>query len=89
MSLRRVQDRSGTASCHSGGGLQPWSLEPIERPAPLQVPGAEVAVYRVKDPVKGDDSSLYDDGVLDAEIATEQVGTALQAPTSQLVAVTH
>ena len=44
------------------------------RPALLQVPGAEVAVYRVKDPVRGDDSSLYDDGVLDADIATDQVG---------------
>ena len=76
MSLRRVQERSET------GSHQLWStaLEPapIPRPATLQVPGAEVAVYRVKDPVKGDDSSLYDDGVLDAEIATDQVSRIWQ-----------
>ena len=44
-------------------------------------------MYRVKDPVKGDDSSLYDDGVLDADIATTQVGTAFRASFTQLVAV--
>ena len=39
----------------------------------LQVPGAEVTVYRVRDPVKGDDHSLFDEGVLDAPVASVQV----------------
>lgn len=38
-----------------------------------QVPGAEVRVYRVKDPVRGDDPQYFEDGVLDAEPITEQV----------------
>ncbi|KAL3148533.1 hypothetical protein ABBQ38_013970 [Trebouxia sp. C0009 RCD-2024] len=37
-----------------------------------QVPGAEVRVYRVKDPVRGDDPQYFEDGVLDAEPITEQ-----------------
>ena len=40
-----------------------------------QVPGAEVTVYRVQDPVKGDDHSLYDEGVLDAPVVTHEVDT--------------
>lgn len=39
----------------------------------MQVPGAEVRVYRVKDPVRGDDPQYFEDGVLDAEPITEQV----------------
>ncbi|EIE24075.1 flavo protein WrbA [Coccomyxa subellipsoidea C-169] len=37
-----------------------------------KVPGAEVTVYRVRDPIKGDDHSLFDEGVLDAPVATIQ-----------------
>jgi hypothetical protein len=47
--------------------------------AHLQVPGAEVTVYRVQDPVKGDDHSLYDEGVLDAPIATTKVPKTMHA----------
>ena len=39
----------------------------------LQVPGAEVRVYRVQDPVHGDDVSSFEEGVLDAPPVTEQV----------------
>ena len=39
----------------------------------FQVPGAEVKVYRVKDPVRGDDPQYFEDGVLDAEPMTDQV----------------
>lgn len=39
----------------------------------IQVPGAEVKVYRVQDPVRGDDPQYFEDGVLDAEPITEQV----------------
>ena len=39
----------------------------------IQVPGAEVTVYRIQDPIKGDDHSLFDDGVLDAPPVTLQV----------------
>lgn len=38
-----------------------------------QVPGAEVTVWRVRDPVKGDDHAEFDDGVLDAPIVSVQV----------------
>ena len=38
-----------------------------------QVPGAEVRVYRVQDPVRGDDPQYFEDGVLDAEPITDQV----------------
>mmetsp|Transcript_8345 Transcript_8345/g.21085 ORF Transcript_8345/g.21085 Transcript_8345/m.21085 type:complete len:212 (+) Transcript_8345:98-733(+) len=38
-----------------------------------QVEGAEVAVYRVKDPVVGDAPEHYDEGVLDAPVATPEV----------------
>ena len=39
----------------------------------IQVPGAEVKVYRVQDPVRGDDPQYFEDGVLDVEPITEQV----------------
>ena len=35
--------------------------------------GADVTVYRVKDPVVGDDRSQFDNGVLDAPAATPEV----------------
>lgn len=35
-----------------------------------QVEGAQVNVYRIRDPVGGDDPSLYDDGVLEAPVIT-------------------
>ncbi len=38
-----------------------------------QVPGAEVTVWRVRDPVKGDDHAEFDEGVLDAPVVTVQV----------------
>ena len=38
-----------------------------------QVPGAEVKVYRVRDPVQGDDPTQFEEGVLDAPPITEQV----------------
>lgn len=37
-----------------------------------QVPGAEVKVYRVQDPVQGEDPSTFEEGVLDAPPITEQ-----------------
>lgn len=40
---------------------------------PTQVPGAEVTVYRIQDPIRGDDQALFDDGVLDAAPVTQQV----------------
>ena len=36
-----------------------------------------MTVYRVRDPVKGDDHSLFDEGVLDAPVATLQVSIRL------------
>lgn len=39
----------------------------------IQVPGAEVDVYRVQDPVRGEDPSRFEEGVLDAPPITEQV----------------
>ena len=39
----------------------------------LQIPGAEVTVYRVKDPVRGDDPGEFDDGVLESPVITEKV----------------
>lgn len=40
-----------------------------------QVPGAEVTVYRIQDPIRGDAHDLFDDGVLDAPQVTLQVGS--------------
>jgi NAD(P)H dehydrogenase (quinone) len=37
------------------------------------VEGADVTVYRVKDPIAGDDRALFDHGVLDAPVATPEV----------------
>lgn len=37
------------------------------------MPGAEVTVWRVRDPVKGDDHAEFDEGVLDAPVVTVQV----------------
>ena len=48
---------------------------PLTRYA-VQVPGAEVKVYRVQDPVQGDDPSHFEEGVLDAPPVTEQVDQA-------------
>lgn len=36
------------------------------------MPGAEVTVWRVRDPVKGDDHAEFDEGVLDAPVVTVQ-----------------
>ena len=38
-----------------------------------QVEGAEVTVYRIRDPVLGDAPGTFDEGVLDAPIATPEV----------------
>ena len=38
-----------------------------------QVEGADVGVYRVRDPVDGDDASKYEDGALDAPIITPEI----------------
>ena len=40
----------------------------------LQVPGAEVKVYRISDPVRGDNPEHFEDGVLDAPLVTDKVG---------------
>lgn len=40
----------------------------------LQVPGAEVKVYRISDPVGGDNPEHFEEGVLDAPLVTEKVG---------------
>ena len=40
----------------------------------MQVPGAEVTVYRVPDPVRGDNPEEFDEGVLEAPMVTEEVG---------------
>lgn len=32
-----------------------------------------MTVYRIRDPIRGDDKALFDEGVLEAEIAAEQV----------------
>ena len=47
--------------------------------SPSQVPGAEVMVYRIRCPVRGDNLPLpeYDDGVLDAPAATLEVSHPL------------
>ena len=61
--------RSGNLAC-----LSPLELMAGHLHLPtMQVPGAEVRVYRVKDPVRGDDPQYFEDGVLDAEPITEQV----------------
>jgi len=44
----------------------------------MQVPGAEVTVYRIQDPIRGDDHALFDDGVLDAPPVTLQVQLSCQ-----------
>ena len=46
----------------------------------MQVPGAEVKVYRVTDPVHGDDPIQFEEGVLDAPPITEQVGHVNHCP---------
>jgi len=38
----------------------------------LQVQGAEVTVYRIKDPVRPDDSTDFDEGVLEAPLVSKQ-----------------
>ena len=40
---------------------------------PSQVEGADVTVYRIKDPVSGDIPEQFDEGVLDAPVATPEV----------------
>ncbi|KAK9818362.1 hypothetical protein WJX72_011333 [[Myrmecia] bisecta] len=37
------------------------------------IPGAEVNLYRVQDPIRGDNEEHYDEGVLDAPVITLQV----------------
>ena len=49
---------------------------------PVQVPGAEVRVYRVQDPIRGDDPEFFEEGVLDAEPITEQVLLQLELHSS-------
>ncbi len=44
----------------------------------MQVPGAEVTVYRIQDPIRGDDHALFDDGVLDAPPVMLQVQLSCQ-----------
>ena len=39
----------------------------------LQVPGAEVKVYRISDPVRGDNPDHFEEGVLDAPLVTDKV----------------
>ena len=39
----------------------------------MQVAGAEVTVYRVQDPVRPDNSSDFDEGVLEAPAVSVQV----------------
>lgn len=39
----------------------------------MQVPGAEVKVYRISDPVRGDSPEHFEEGVLDAPLVTDKV----------------
>lgn len=41
----------------------------------MQVPGAEVKVYRVSDPVHGDNPDHFEEGVLDAPLVTDKVSS--------------
>ena len=45
----------------------------------MQVPGAEVTVYRVQDPVRPDDSPDFEEGVLDAPVVTREVSSLTDA----------
>lgn len=38
-----------------------------------QVPGAEVKVYRISDPVQGDQPEHFEEGVLHAPVVTDKV----------------
>lgn len=40
-------------------------------------------MYRVQDPVRGDDPQYFEDGVLDAEPVTDQVSSAVPSSTLQ------
>ena len=60
---------------------------PCLRPVNLQVPGAEVMVYRVKDPIRHD--SEFDEGVLDAPVATTQVHTLTWEPGPSSIYLRH
>jgi hypothetical protein len=48
----------------------------------LQVPGAEVMVYRIRDPVSGDNGE-YEDGILEAPVASPEVTPAFTAEHAQ------
>lgn len=43
----------------------------------MQVPGAEVKVYRISDPVRGDNPEHFEEGVLDAPLVTDKVSQCL------------
>jgi hypothetical protein len=46
----------------------------------LQVQGAEVTVYRIKDPVRPDNSEDFDEGVLEAPIVSKQASLPVCLP---------
>jgi len=49
----------------------PWTPRPTL--GARQVEGAEVTVYRIKDPILGDVPEQFDEGVLDSPVATPEV----------------
>ena len=44
----------------------------------MQVAGADVTVYRVKDPLRPDDSPDFDEGVLDAPVITKEASNIFE-----------
>ena len=52
----------------------------------VQVPGAEVQVFRIKDPVRGDQLSAleFDEGVFEAPVVTLEVGAEIKPLHPQL-----
>jgi hypothetical protein len=60
------------ANCMHQARATPWRRL-ISTWSILQVPGVEVSVYRIKDPVHGDDTTKFDPAVLAAPVATHEV----------------
>lgn len=44
-----------------------------------QVHGADVTVFRIQDPIKGDDPKQYEEGVLEAPIVTIPVSSCVES----------
>lgn len=50
----------------------------------MQVQGAEVTVYRIKDPVRPDESEDFDEGVLEAPIVSKQARSLVPTVTDRV-----